>query len=124
FFSVQHSLPQRFAFITQLQREKGPALSHPLQEDAVPLPGGQGGGRILVYPHKLALVALPERAGKARGVEEIHVFPLPAVREESDYAAQAKVRQRQARFLPHLPQQALLRRFILLEFSAHADPLV
>ena len=60
---------------------------------------------------------------RIRRVEE-HVLRLPLVRHERDDAAQPERIEHEARLLPHLAQEALLRRLIRLKVAADPDPLV
>ena len=99
-------------------------LVHKPQEDAVALPLLQGGKLVLADPGQLSLVALLRRAGKARGVEQVHVFGRVDVGDEGHEPAVAELRERQSRLLKHLAAHAVLRAFLIFEFSAYADPFV
>ena len=79
---------------------------------------------MLVDPGQLSLVAVLRRAGKACGVEQVHVLGRPDVRDERDKAAVAELCQRQAGLFKHLAAHAVLRTFLILKFSADADPFV
>ena len=99
-------------------------LPHEAQENAVPLPLRQGGELCLRDPRQLALVAVPQGSAAGRGVEQVHVFALPAVADEGHDAAVAVLRQLQSRFLAEFAADAVVRAFVFLKFSADADPFV
>ena len=73
---------------------------------------------------QLTLVAFAQSTLEAVGVEQVHIFALPAVRDEGHKAAVAPARQAQTGLLAHLAQQAVLRAFVFFEFPADADPFV
>ena len=54
----------------------------------------------------------------------MHVLRLALGIYKGDYSAAAPRGKRKPRFLPCLAQQALVRAFVGLEFSADADPFI
>ena len=54
----------------------------------------------------------------------MHILRFPLIGNKGDDAPVAVLREKEASFLPCLPQQALLRALILLKLAANADPLV
>ena len=98
-------------------------LVHEPQEDPVALPLLQGGELPLADPGQLTLVAVLRRAGEARGVEQVHILGRVDVGDEGHKPAVAVLRESQPRFLQNLAADAVLRAFLILKFSADADPL-
>ena len=79
YFSVQHGFHQFVPLIAQLQQEKGSILPQKVQEDFIPLPGGQLADKFPADPLQIPLGTVPDLAVKAVGGEQVHVLPFVGI---------------------------------------------
>ena len=97
---------------------------HQLQKNPVALPLLQSGKLSLVDPRQFALVAVLRRAGKACGVEQVHILGGPDIGDKGHKPTVAVLCEHQSRFLQHLAADAVLRAFLVLKFSADTNPFI
>ena len=110
--------------VLELQGEEGDVLLQQAEENFVPLPHGKAPQLRFFNPGQLSLIAGVGRAGPASGGEEVHILGGCLIGHKGHQAPVAVVRQRQARLLPGLPEDAVLGALPIFEFAAHADPFV